>query len=78
MTTKVFVVVLLVARRLVKVPSVAKKLDDDALVRIDDDAKTFWVKILRKRSALVPKVYALVVSGMMSLNDEVAPAETKA
>ena len=55
-TTKVLVVVLFVNVALVKAPSVAKKLDDDALVTIDEEAKRFCVKVLRKRRAFVPRV----------------------
>jgi hypothetical protein len=60
-TTKVLVVVEFVAARLVmlavvKAPSVAKRLEDDALVTIDEEAKRFCVKVLRKRRALVPRV----------------------
>ena len=60
-TTKVLVVVLLVAVRLVILARVVKKFVAvspvvEALVRTDDDAKIFWVKVLRKRNALVPRV----------------------
>ena len=55
-TTKVLVVVLFVNVALVKAASVAKKLDDDALVTIDEEAKRFCVKVLRKRRAFVPRV----------------------
>jgi hypothetical protein len=54
-TAKKPVVVLLVARRLPNVPSVAKKLEDDALVSIEEEAKIFCVKRLRNRRALVPR-----------------------
>jgi type III secretory pathway component EscS len=60
-TTKVLVVVLLVAVKLVILASVVKKLVAvspvvEAFVRTDDDAKIFWVKVLRKRNAAVPRV----------------------
>jgi len=55
-TTKVLVVVLFVNVALVNAASVAKKLDDDALVTIDEEAKRFCVKVLRKRRAFVPRV----------------------
>jgi hypothetical protein len=40
----------------VKEARVAKKLEEDALVRIEEDAKRLEVKVLRKRRALVPNV----------------------
>jgi hypothetical protein len=49
----------------------------EALVRTDEEAKRFCVNVLRKRKALVPRVYVPVVSGTISRKDEVAAATAR-